>query len=174
MHSQPEFQRTLVILNADDIEIDLHLFIHDRGSGFHHSPYDELLFAQEQEGHNVHYMCHLLPWIFESSWWTHTRMGDRLIHLMRLVLILGLAMGWKCILFDLPSICSNTLDSTCSLIILIMVCCTGVLTLPAAGAQEFLQFIMWPKTLIFLGFHFILSKCQSYLFPADNDLWRIP
>ncbi len=55
------YSKCLVILNADDIEIDLHLFLHNQGSGFHHGPYDVLLPAQEPAGHKVYYVGSFHP-----------------------------------------------------------------------------------------------------------------
>ncbi len=94
------YSKRLAILNADDIEIDLHLFLHDRGSGFHHGPYDVLLPAQEPAGHKVYYVGSFRPRTLKLSWYIHARTGAGLLRLMRLVLISGLATRWIYILIS--------------------------------------------------------------------------
>ncbi len=94
------YSKCLAILNTDDIEINLHLFLHNWGSGFYHGPYDVLLPAPEQVGHKVYYVGGFHPRTLKHTWYSHTRTGAGLLCLMRLVLISGLAMRWIYILIS--------------------------------------------------------------------------
>lgn len=174
--SDCSYSKRLALLNANDIEIDLHLFLHDRGSGFHHGPYDVLLPAQEQAGHKVYYVRCFRPRTLKLSWYIHGRTGAGLLRLMRLVLISGLATRWIYIYIDLPCICSNTLDSVCSLIILITVRFTGILTFTRPELRNFRSLSygrsLW-YFLVFTSFYPSVRRIHYLLMMTDKEFHSV-
>ncbi len=148
--------------HADNLVIDLNLFLHSCHRRSDNSPSNDILLAQEQRSHNLLFVsCFLLETFkfalilshgqrsFGTSPFNATRSHIRISYKVKISVLNSPTLSLREMTVLIP--CSLSSRSVVS----------QFDHVSCSGCHQHQQYVMWPDSLIFLGINFVLSKHQS-------------